>query len=200
MMLSNLSSGTAVVSAAEETTTNILMPHTYDIVWSLVIVVIVGLVFYRYVLPKFQAVLDERTAKIEGGIAKAEQVQEEAAKALAEYHEQLAQARAEAARTREEARAEGTAIVAELRVKANEEASRIVEAAHRQIEAERQSAAVSLRTEVGELATELASKIVGESLTDAARQSRVIDRFLDDLEESETVQATSGVGSSGKEG
>lgn len=200
MMSPNLNASTAVVSAAEETTTNILLPHTYDIVWSLVIVVIVGIVFYKYVLPKFQAVLDERTAKIEGGIAKAEQVQEEAAKALAEYHEQLAQARAEASRTREEARAEGTAIVAELRTKANEEASRIVEAAHRQIEAERQSAAVSLRAEVGELATELASKIVGESLTDSARQSRVIDRFLDELEESQSVQATSGASSSGKEG
>ena len=200
MMFLNQDAGAGAVSAAEETTTNILMPHAYDIVWSLVIVVTVGLVFYKYVVPKFQAVLDERTAKIEGGIAKAEQVQEEAAQALAEYHEQLAQARAEASRTREEARAEGTAIVAELRAKANEEAARIVEAAHRQIEAERQSAAVALRTEVGDLAMDLASKIVGESLTDAARQSRVVDRFLDELEESQTVQATAGTGSSGKEG
>jgi F-type H+-transporting ATPase subunit b len=200
MMLSNLNAGAGVVSAAEEGTTNILMPHTYDIVWSLVIVVTVGLVFYKYVLPKFQAVLDERTAKIEGGIAKAAQVQEEAAQALAEYHEQLAQARAESSRTRDEARAEGAVIVAEMRAKANEEATRIIEAAHRQIEAERQSAAVALRNDVGELAMDLASKIVGESLTDSARQSRVIDRFLDEVEASQSVQATSGAVSSGKEG
>src|SRR5690349_16087682 len=51
-----------------------------------------------------------------------------------------------------------------------------------QIEAERQQALTSLRTEVGTLATELASRIVGESLTDEARQSRMVDRFLDDLE------------------
>ncbi|MCK9796165.1 F0F1 ATP synthase subunit B, partial [Isoptericola sp. 4D.3] len=97
-----------------------LLPHTYDIVWSLVIGVIVGLVFYRYVLPKFQAVLDERTATIEGGIAQAEKAQEEAAEALKEYHQQLAEARAAAAKTREEARAEGTAIIAELRTKAQD--------------------------------------------------------------------------------
>ena len=35
---------------------------------------------------------------------------------------------------------------------------------------------------VGTLATELASRIVGESLTDEARQSRMVDRFLDELE------------------
>lgn len=160
----------------------LFIPPFYDWFWSAVVLVLIAGVFYKFVLPKFQAVLDERTAKIEGGLAKAEKAQEEAAAALAEYHQQLAQARAEASRTREEARAEGTSIVAELKTKANAEASRIVETAHRQIEAERQSAAVSLRAEVGTLATELASKIVGESLQDSARQSRVVDRFLDELE------------------
>ena len=41
---------------------------------------------------------------------------------------------------------------------------------------------VSLRTEVGTLATQLASKIVGESLNDDERSNRVVDRFLADLE------------------
>ncbi|SKC35276.1 F0F1 ATP synthase subunit B [Krasilnikoviella flava] len=193
-MMTPLNTPTATVLAAETSEPNLLIPHWPDIIWSLVIVVIIGLVFYKYALPKFQAVLDERTAKIEGGIAKAERAQEEAAEALKEYHQQLAEARADAAKTREEARAEGTVIVAEMRSKAQDEASRIVETAHRQIEAERQTAAVSLRTEVGSLATELASKIVGESLQDSARQSRVVDRFLDELEaagdESRSAQAT----------
>jgi F-type H+-transporting ATPase subunit b len=35
---------------------------------------------------------------------------------------------------------------------------------------------------VGTLSTDLASRIVGESLTDDARQERMVDRFLDDLE------------------
>jgi len=40
----------------------------------------------------------------------------------------------------------------------------------------------SLRSEVGTLATTLAGRIVGESLDDDARQSRVVDRFLSELE------------------
>jgi F-type H+-transporting ATPase subunit b len=40
---------------------------------------------------------------------------------------------------------------------------------------------------VGTLASDLASKIVGESLTDDERSRRVIDRFLDDLESSQTT-------------
>jgi len=170
----------------------LLIPEPYDIFWSSIIELLIAIAFYRYVLPTFQKVLDERTAKIEGGIAKAESVQAEADAALVRYTQELADARAEAAKIREDARGEGTAIVAEHRVKATAEADRIIEAAQRQLEAERKQVSVSLRTEVGALATQLASKIVGESLEDTARQSRVVDRFLDELEASTTADAGKG--------
>ena len=167
----------------------LLIPEVFDIFWSFVVVALIAVVFYKFVLPKFTEILDERTAKIEGGIARAESVQAEAEAALVRYTQELADARAEAARIREDARGEGAAIVAELRTKASGEAERILETAQRQIAAERQQVSVSLRAEVGALATELASKIVGESLADEARQSRVVDRFLDDLAASTTVDA-----------
>ncbi|SDS30564.1 F0F1 ATP synthase subunit B [Paraoerskovia marina] len=189
----------SAVLAAEDSAVegiDLLIPAWYDIIWSSVVLVIIAIVFYKYILPKFQAVLDERTEKIEGGLAQAETAQAEAAAALEEYHQQLQEARTEAAKIREEARAEGSAIVAELRTKAQDDATRILETAHRQVEAERQQASISLRADVGSLATELASKIVGESLEDHARQSRVVDRFLADLES----ENTAGVGSNGQEG
>jgi F-type H+-transporting ATPase subunit b len=184
---------TALTAAASEEPEGIalLVPAMYDLVWSVVVLVIIALLF-RQVLPKFQAVLDERTAKIEGGLALAESAQAEAAAALAEYNQQLQDARTEAARIREDARTEGAQILAELRAKAAEDAARIVETAHRQIEAERTQASVSLRSEVGALATELASRIVGEALEDSARQSRVVDRFLDELEATTTANAGKG--------
>ena len=188
----------AVVLAAEPgEAQNPLIPADYDIIWSLVVAAIIALVFYKLVMPRFTAILDERAEKIEGGLAKAENAQAEAEAARAELHRQLAEARAEAARIREESRTEGQAIVAELRQKASDDAARIVENAHKQIEAERKQAAVALRAEVGALATELASRIVGEALADEARQSRVIDRFLDELE---TEVAGAPAGRTGKEG
>jgi len=187
----------AVVTAAESTEEidgiRLLLPEPYDIFWSAVVLLIIAIPFFKFALPTLQKVLDERAEKIEGGLAKAEQAQAEAAAALDEYHKQLADARAEAARIREDARTEGGQIVAEQRTKAQDEAARITETAQRQIEAERQQAAVQLRADVGALATELASKIVGESLEDEVRRSRVVDRFLDDLAAQTT--ATSGKGS-----
>jgi F-type H+-transporting ATPase subunit b len=132
----------------------------------------------------FEKAYKARTEAIEGGIDKAEKAQREAEVALRRYTEQLSGAQSEAQKIREDARAQGAAILEDLRTKAQEEAARITSAASAQIEAERQQAITSLRNEVGTLATELASKIVGEALDDQVRQSRIVDRFLDDLEKS----------------
>jgi len=142
------------------------------------------LVMRSKVVPMFEKAYAERSAAIEGGIARAEVAQAEAKLALEQYTRQLASAQDEAQELREAARVQGAAIVEELRAKAQEEAARITAAAHASIEAERQQAITSLRNEVGALAVELASKIVGEALDDQARQSRIVDRFLDDLEKS----------------
>ena len=189
-----LTAPVAVLAATEGDVDGIqlFLPAGYDILWSAVVMVAIGLMFYKLVLPKFTEILDERTAKIEGGLSKAGHAQAEADALLAEYKAQLQEARTDAARIREEARGEATAIVAEAKAKASEESARIFETAQRQIEAERQQAATSLRNDVGSLATELASKIVGESLEDTARQSRVVDRFLDELEATALTTAPKG--------
>jgi F-type H+-transporting ATPase subunit b len=171
-----------VIIAAEEASP--LVPHTAELVVGFIAFTLLFLVLRKAVVPKFEKAFSDRTNAIQGGIERAEKAQLEAQRALAQYNEQLSSAREEAQTLREEARVQGAAIVEELRAKAQEEASRITAAAHASIEAERQQAVTSLRNEVGALAVELASKIVGEALEDQARQSRIVDRFLDDLEKS----------------
>ena len=193
MTTSLLTVGAPLAAAAKSTAgISLFLPAFSDIFWSAVVLIPIALMFYRLVLPKFTEVLDKRTALIEGGIAKAESVQADAEAALVRYTNELAEARAEAARLREVARVEGVAIVADLRAKASEESDRIIATAQRQIAAERQQAVVSLRSDVGALATELASKIIGEALADEVRQSRVVDRFLDELEASSASDAGKG--------
>ncbi|MFE2656611.1 MULTISPECIES: F0F1 ATP synthase subunit B [unclassified Brevibacterium] len=181
-----------ILAAAEGEATNPLLPALYDIVWSAVCLAIVFLVVWKYVLPAFNKTLDERAERIQGGIEKAEKVQAEADQALAEYQKQLADGRAEAARLRAEAQEEGAQIIAEMKAQAHSEADRIIAQAQVQIDAERQSAMVQLRGEVGTLATDLASRIVGESLTDDTRSAGVVDRFIADLETQSSGQPVKG--------
>lgn len=159
-----------------------LAPNMWEFFVTLAGFALLFFIVKKFVMPAFEKTFAERTEAIEGGIAKAEAAQAEANAALDEYKQQLVDARTEANRIREEARAEGAQILAELKEKAGAESARITEQAHVQIEAERQAAVVSLRAEVGALATDLASRIVGESLSDDQRSARVVDRFLADLE------------------
>ena len=170
------------VILAAEGELNPLIPHPIEIILSLVVFAILFWLVKKFVVPSFEKTFAERTAAIEGGLQAAETKQAEADAKLAELEKQLGDARHEAARIREDAREQGAAIIAEMREQAQTEAARIVEHAHTQIEAERQQAVTSLRAEVGTLATSLAGRIVGESLDDEARQSRVVGRFLTELE------------------
>ncbi|REJ06615.1 F0F1 ATP synthase subunit B [Microbacterium bovistercoris] len=176
-----------LVTAAEEATPSPLLPATYDIFWSAICFVIILVVFWKVAIPKLTKMLDERSEAIEGNIAKADEAQKQAEAALEEYTRQLAEARTEAGTIRDAAREDGKKIVAEAKETASAEAARITAAAHSQIEAERQSAFVSLRSEVGTLAIDLAGGVVGESLSDDKRAAAVVDRFLADLEASETA-------------
>ena len=161
---------------------NPLLPTTPELIIGIIVFVVVFGVLGKMLLPRIQKILEEREDAIEGGLSRADEAQAEAQHVLEQYRAQLDDARHEAARLRSDATEQGAQIIAEMRERATAEARRITEAAQAQIEAERQAALQSLRSEVGSLAVELASRIVGESLDDTARQSRMVNRFLDDIE------------------
>lgn len=179
-----------IQNAAEGEAQNPLIPATYDIVWSAVCFVIILFVFWKKVLPAVKKLLDERAEVIEGGIARAENAQAEAAEQLEKYNALLKEARAEAGKIREQARLDGTKILSELKEQASAEAARITSSATAQIEAERQAALVSLRAEVGTLALDLASGVIGQSLSDDKKATKLVDSFLADLEASNTPART----------
>jgi len=168
---------------AAEQLQNPLLPNLTELIVGLITFGIIFVVLWRVLIPRLNQTLAERTDKIEGGLQRAEEAQAEANATLAKYREQLAEARHEAARLREEAREQGAQIIAEMREQAQAEARRLVDAAHAQIEADRQQALQSLKAEGGGLAVDLASRVVGESLTDEARQRRTVERFLDELDQ-----------------
>jgi F-type H+-transporting ATPase subunit b len=172
---------------AAKSAPNPLVPNWTEVIVGGIAFFIVFFALWKILLPRIIATLDERTNTIEGGIKRAEEAQNEANRLREQFQAQLAEARHDAARQREQALEEGSRIIAEKREEAQAEAARILAAAHDQVEADRQQAFASLRAEVGTLAVQLASKIVGESLADEARQSRVVDRFLADLDASQTT-------------
>jgi F-type H+-transporting ATPase subunit b len=168
---------------AQSGTENPLVPNLTELITGLIAFFIVFGALAKLLLPRIQQTLEQRTDAIEGGLKRAEEAQAEASHVLEQYRAQLADARREASRIREEAREQGAQIIAEMREQGQAEYARLTAAAQAQTESDRQQALTSLRAEIGSLSVELASKVVGESLENEARQRRTVDRFLDQLEE-----------------
>jgi F-type H+-transporting ATPase subunit b len=185
----------SVVIAASEGSHNPLIPEWPDIIGALLCFLIILFFFWKLVLPRMKKLLDERAEAIEGNIEKADEAQRKAEALLEEYTAQLAEARAEAGKIRETARADGQKIVAEAREAAATEAARVTAQAQAQLEAERQTALVQLRSEVGSLAIDLASTVVREALDEDKRAQAIVDRFLADLEADEKALADQKAGS-----
>lgn len=167
-------------SGAEEH--SVLLPAVPEIVWSLIVLLILFAVMFKLVYPRYIELLDERANKIESGLNQAEEAKKQLEQADLQASAEIRKAQEEAAKIRSEALDHAKQIVAEAKLQATEEANRIAVSAQKSIQAERQAAEISLRTEVGLLAAELAQNIVGEQLKDRELSARVVDRFLDQLE------------------
>lgn len=178
---------TMLVPMSEESVggISVVLPPLYEIFWSALILLIILLVVGRYALPRIYSMIDERREAIQEGLEAAEKARADSAAASREKDELLRDAQAEAHQIREDARAQAQQIIAQARNEALAEAQRVQDAAQRQILAERQAAQISLRSDVGLLASELAERLVGEHLENTDLTARVVDRFLDELEAEE---------------
>ena len=177
--------------------TAFILPPLYEIFWAAIVLLLILLVVGRFALPRLYAVLDERARRIQEGLDLADKAEQDQADAEKRAARLVDEARREAARIRDNAQSEAKEVVAQARTDAQTEAAGILQGAQRQILADKQAAQISLRTDVGMLASTLAERIVGEQLSDTALSERVIDRFLDELETMEPVEGLdTGVSSS----
>ncbi|MBL7499716.1 F0F1 ATP synthase subunit B [Frankia sp. CNm7] len=190
--------------AAEHTTEsgghgdeNVLIPPIGELIIGTVAFGLLVAFFFWKIRPQVQKFYAERTERIEGGLLRAEAAQREAQALIEQYRAQLAEARAEAGRIRDEATVQGRQIIAELREQADREVAEIRARGEAQLVAERSQIVSALRAELGGVALELATKIVGHELTQTTEHRRLIDDFIAELDTSGETAAAAPAGSGG---
>jgi len=181
-VLTSLASDLVLASEGGEETPNPIIPIWQEIVIGSIAFAILCFVLMKFVFPRMEQMYQARVEAIEGGIRRAEERQAEANALFEQYKLQLAEARTEAARIRQEAAADAEGIRQDLLARAREESDRIIAAGKEQLTAERQTIVRELRGEIGTLAVDLASRIVGESLEEEARRKGTVERFLAELD------------------
>lgn len=155
----------------------------------------IGLIFWTsvaflvlmYLLKKFAwkpilQALNER----EKTIAEALQAAQAAEKRMAEIQASNEKLVAEAARERENilkaAREASDKMIADAKLKASEEAQRIIEQARETIQNEKMKVITDLKNQVGMLSLEIAGKIMRLKLEDEAARNEAMRKILDDIQ------------------
>jgi F-type H+-transporting ATPase subunit b len=172
-------------------TKNFLIPNG-TFFFELICFVIILLIIWKKALPPIIKLLEARQATIRTQFEEAEAAKDRLAHAEREYSEALAETRREASRLREQAQAERASIVEEARSEAQTRVDEMLTTAAERIATERQQTILSLRNEIGELATTLAERVVHDSLREDARQRKLVADFIAGVGASETAAAAAG--------
>lgn len=168
-----------VVSLAEESAVgpDILIPKVAEFVPALIAFLIIWAVLAKLVWPQVLQMMEKRQEKIQSDLDAAERSKVEAAEQARAYDEKIVEAHREAeaivAKAKKEAEEERSRILA----KAQKEAVDIIAKAHGAVDSERHKAMIELSGSVVDLSVEIASKIIGNDLTDE-QQRRLAEKYL----------------------
>ncbi len=150
-----------------------LIPNLGEFIPTLIAFIVLLVILGKFGWPIVIGTLEEREGKIKGDLDQAEAARIEGERVLQEYKQQLAEARQEAATIVAEAKQQGAAVVADASAKAQAEADAIVAKAREQIESEKRAAVAELKGSVASLTIAVASKVIGEELSDAEHRAMI---------------------------
>jgi F-type H+-transporting ATPase subunit b len=161
---------------------NFLIPNMTFVVELMAFLIVLG-VLWRYVIPPVQQAVNARQEMARKLVSDREEARQLLEKAQNAYKTAMADARHEAAQLRARAEQQRREIVAGASTAAEAGAAEIISRGQARVEADRRQAIRQLKSDLGNLAVELAEKILGEALADNQRQERLIERFLSHIEE-----------------
>lgn len=151
-------------------------------------VIIFGVVFFllaKFGFPVITGMVRKRSDHIEESLKKAQAAQEALENLTQEGKRIIEEARVEQGNILKEATRTRDQIINEAKLKAQEEADKIVQHAKIEIAAERESAMRDICRQVSLISVKVAEKIVRKELDTSEQQLALIDRLVEDCSKSE---------------
>ena len=168
-----------VVSLAEESAVgpDILIPKVAEFVPALIAFLIILAVLSKLVWPSVLEMMEKRQAKIQADLDEAERSKREAAEEVKSYESKILEAHHEADAIIAKAKKEAEEVRSQVLAKAQREAADIIAKAHGAVDSERHKAMIELSSSVVDLSVEIASKIIGNDLSED-EQRRLAEKYL----------------------
>jgi len=171
----------AAGEAATHASPNLFSVEPGLMIWTMVTFLVVLLILRMTAWKPIMAALHEREKSIEGAIAEAAKIKDEAQTLFAKYQEMLEASKDEARAILDEARKDGMILQEELRNRARQEGEEFKARAHREIELQKDAALKEIWQQTATLSTALASRVLGRTLQ-PSDQERLMKELLDGMQ------------------
>ena len=160
---------------------DLLTPEIGLFVWTLIAFLFVLFILRKFAWKPILKTLNERETGIADSIAAAEKVKEEMKQMQAQNEALLAQAREERSQLLKEAKETKDRIISEAKEQAKAEANRIMEDTRLQIEQQKNAAMTAVKNEIGNLAVEVAEKILRKQLSNQEAQQGLVQMLAEEI-------------------
>lgn len=144
----------------------------------------VGLYFIlsKYAWPFIIKSMDERAELIDKGVAYAQEAKKQLDNAKVEADKLIAEARGQQADILRDATKMRNQIIENARGEASVEAQKVAEAAQLSIEQSRRESEKQLRQEMGEIALQIAEKVLRTQVANDQAQQQLVEQYLSEVE------------------
>lgn len=156
------------------------MPDAGLLFWMLLAFGVVFYVLYKYGFPIITSMIDARKQYIDEALKGAKEANEKIADIEQQCNGLIEEARRKQLEILREATAAREQIIKEAREKADAETERIIAAAKREIEQQREDAMNAVREEAAKVAVAVAEKILRRELAGEERQQQYVERLVDE--------------------
>lgn len=158
----------------------LLLPKIGEFIPACIAFAIIWFLLAKFAWPIVLKAMDDRENKIKTDLDDAERSKKDAAASAEEYKAKISEADRKAEEIVAEAKKEAEAQRSEIIAKAQEDAAQIITKAHGAVDAERHKAMIELSGSVVDLSVEIASKIVGDNMSQD-QQRKLAEKYLTEV-------------------
>lgn len=156
------------------------------IFWMFVGFAVLFFILWKFAWPVILKTVDDRANLIDKGVEYAQNAKSQLDNARTEAQKYIDDARRQQADMLREADKLKTQIIEEARGAAQKEAQKVMDQAKISIEQQQKQAETQFRNKVSEFALEIAGKVVKDRMTDPEAQSRLVNSYLDQIENNDS--------------
>ena len=177
LMLGTVLSLPTVALADSPSGADLLLPKPAEFIPALIAFLIIWLIMAKLAWPSILGMMEKRQKKIQDDLDSAAESKAKAAEEAKSYEQAIRDAHKEADKIVAQAKREAEEERSQILAKAQREASDIITKSHGAVESERKKAMIELSSSVVDLSVEIASKVIGNELSEG-QQRKLAEKYL----------------------